>query len=263
MRFFLKTVHYIYVIWSILVFLAILLLIMPLVLVAPLFGRITGGNIIMNLCRFWVHGLFLLTGIRHKNTEESPHDRQKQYIFVSNHISYLDIPIIFKAVRRQQVRVLGKAEMGKIPVFGYLYRNVVVMVDRSNPESRAKSVRQLKSVIRKGLSVYIFPEGTFNMEHTPLKEFYDGAFRIAIETQTPLKPVLFLDAYDRLHYRSLFSYCPGKCRTVYLEEIPVEGLTLKDTAVLKQKVFEVMEAALVRYNASWVETLPENQLPVS
>ena len=252
MRYVLKLIQYIYVIWSAVIFLAILFLIMPFVIIASFFGKMTGGNIINGLCRFWVDCLFILCGIRHTNIEETPHQIDRQYIFVSNHISYLDIPLIFKAIRRQKIRILGKYELSKVPVFGFLYKSVVVMVDRTSHESRAKSVRQLTSVIRKGLSVYIFPEGTFNEDHIPLKELYDGAFRIAIETQTPIKPILFLDAYDRLNYKSLFSLNPGKCRTVYLEEITVEGLTKNEVGDLKQRVFDIMEAALIRYNASWI-----------
>ena len=98
----------------------------------------------------------------------------------------------------------------------------------------------------------MFPEGTFNETKHPLKEFFDGAFRIAIETQTPVKPVLFLDAYNRMHYKSILSLTPGISRSVFLEEISVEGLTLKDVQMLKQKTFVVMEEALLRYRASWV-----------
>jgi 1-acyl-sn-glycerol-3-phosphate acyltransferase len=98
----------------------------------------------------------------------------------------------------------------------------------------------------------MFPEGTFNETNNPLKEFYDGAFRIAIETQTPVKPVLFIDAYDRLHYKSFFSLTPGISRSVFLDEISVEGLTLKDVQKLKQKTFFIMEEALFRYRASWI-----------
>jgi 1-acyl-sn-glycerol-3-phosphate acyltransferase len=143
--------------------------------------------------------------------------------------------------------------MTKIPLFGFLYRNTVVLVDRNNAHARAKSVMQLKSVIKKGISIVISPEGTFNMTHRPLKEFYDGAFRIAIETQTPIKPMLFLDAYDRNNYNSLFSFTPGRSRIVYLDEVPVEGLTIKDVKELKDKVYAIMEEKLIAYKASWME----------
>ncbi len=126
------------------------------------------------------------------------------------------------------------------------------MVERDKPEKRAKSVKQLISVLRKGTSIVIAPEGTFNMGHSPLKEFYDGAFKIAIETKTPIKPILVLDAYDRMHYRSIFTLNPGKSRAVYLEEIPVDGLTLSDVATLRERVYKVMDKGLRKYKASWI-----------
>ncbi len=230
-----------------------MLLIFPLVIIASLFGKVKGGNFIYRLCQFWTDMVLPLWGIHHTNLYDAPHDPARQYVFVFNHISYLDIPFIMKTVRKQHFRVLGKAELAKVPIFGFIYRQAVVMVDRSNPEKRAKSVRQLKSVINKGISVVIAPEGTFNTTHQPLKEFYDGAFRVAIETQTPIKPILFLDGYDRMSYKSILSLTPGRSRTVYLKEIPVEGFTLDDMQQLKAKVYKLMEEKLLEYKASWIE----------
>jgi len=253
MRKILQPLQYIYVVYAALLFIIYLLLVFPLVLVASLFGRIQGGNFLYKLCLLWSDILFPLYGMHHTNMYTVPHDPAKQYVFVFNHISFWDIPIIMKTIRRQHFRVLGKAEMGKIPIFGFLYRQAVVMVDRSSPENRAKSVQQLKSIISKGISVVIAPEGTFNTTHKPLKEFYDGAFRVAIETQTPIKPLLFLDAYDRMSYESVFSLTPGRSRSVFLEEVPVEGLTIEDMPALKQKVYALMEKKLIEYKATWIQ----------
>jgi 1-acyl-sn-glycerol-3-phosphate acyltransferase len=144
--------------------------------------------------------------------------------------------------------------MSSIPVFGYIYRRVVVVVDRGDAAHRAKSVRNMKSVINKGVSIIIMPEGTFNMTSNPLKEFYDGAFRVAVETQTTIKPFLLLDAFDRMHYAHLFTLTPGRSRAVFLQEIPVKGLTLKDVPALKQKVYDLMEKKLIEYKASWIKS---------
>ena len=228
-------------------------LLFPLITIASLFGKEKGGNVIYILCTFWSDACLFLWGIRHSNHFEAPHDATKPSILVFNHISYMDIPILMNAFRYQHVRVLGKVEMTSIPVFGFIYKNAVVTVDRSDVRHRAKSVHMLKSVLKKNISVVIAPEGTFNTTRHPLKSFYDGAFRIAIETQTPIKPVLFLDAFDRLHFKNIFSLTPGKSRAIYLEEIPVLGYETKDTPLLKQRVFEIMEAGLIRYKASWIK----------
>lgn len=239
-----------YSIYSAITFIAVMLLIFPFAILSSFFGRIKGGNMVYRLCMLWADLWFPMIGIWYKRIYEAPHDKSKQYIFVTNHISYLDAAIIPKAYR-QPVRPLGKVEMSKVPVFGFIYRNVIVTVDRSSPENRANSVRVLKSIISRGISVLVFPEGTFNMGTTPLKDFYDGAFRVAIETQTPVKPVLFLDAYTRMPYESLFLMTPGKSRILYLDEIPVDGYEIKDVKELKEKVYAVMEKKLLEYNAAW------------
>lgn len=158
-----------------------MLLLFPFVVLASFLGKVKGGNIIYKICQLWADVIFVPWGIYHKNYFEAPHDNSKPYVFVFNHISYMDIPVLMKAIRKQHFRILGKAGMSKIPVFGFFYRNAVVMVDRTSAQKRATSVLQLKSVIRKNISVVIAPEGTFNMTHQPLKQFYDGAFRVAIE----------------------------------------------------------------------------------
>lgn len=246
----LKILKAIYSIYACVTFITIMLLIFPFALIATFFGRIKGGNMVYRLCMLWADLWFPLIFIWHKKIYEAQHDKTKPYIFVSNHISYLDAAILPKAYR-QSIRPLGKAEMGKVPIFGLIYRNAIVSVDRSNAQNRAKSVRILKSVISKSISVLVFPEGTFNMGITPLKEFYDGAFRIAIETQTPIKPVLFLDAYRRMPHESLFRMSPGRSRLVYLEEIPVYNYSLQDVGKLKAEIYKIMEKKLIEYNYAW------------
>lgn len=255
MKILLKPLQWIYSIYAFISFVVIMLLIFPFALIAGFFGRIKGGNMMIRLCMFWADIWFFLIFIWHKKIYEAPHDKKKSYIFLSNHISYLDAAIIVKAFR-QPVRPLGRVEMSNLPVFGFIYRNAIVTVDRSSATNRANSVRVLKSLINKGISVLVFPEGTFNMGTTPLKEFFDGAFRVAIETQTPIKPVLFLDAYRRMPYESLFSMTPGRCRIVYLDEISVTDYTIRDAGKLKDEVYTIMERKLIEYDAAWRKDTP-------
>jgi len=253
MRYLLKPLQWLYCIYALLLFVGIMLLLFPFVIIASFFGRIKGGNMIYRLCMLWGDIWFFLIFIWHRNYYEQPLDKSKQYIFVGNHISYIDAPLLVKTIRRP-IRALGRIELSKTPVFGYIYRRVVVIVDRGDAAHRAKSVRNLKSVINKGVSIIIMPEGTFNMSPKPLKDFFDGAFRVAIETQTTIKPFLLLNAYDRMHYRNLFTLTPGKSRAVFLEEVSVEGLTLNDVSLLRQKVYDLMDKKLREYKATWIKT---------
>jgi len=230
-------------------------LLLPLFIYSFLLPTVRGGNLLYKICRFWADAFFLLLAIRHTNIYEEKHDVNRQYIFVSNHISYFDIPMMMKAIRHQNIRILGKSEMTKIPVFGFIYKQGAVLVNRESIIKRSESIRNLIWFIQRKISVFICPEGTFNTTDKPLKSFYDGAFRIAIETQKPIRPILFLDTYDRLNYKSIFSLNPGKCRAVYLSETITDGLTLNDITALKEKVYRQMQNALIKYKASWIQQI--------
>lgn len=246
MKILLTPLQWLYCIYALLVFILLMFAAVPFVIAALFFGRISGGNFIYKICKAWGFIWYFLVGIQHKNIYEAAHDRSRQYIFVANHISYIDIPPAVMAID-QPVRVLAKYEMSKIPVFGFIYKSAAIMVDRSNAEKRTKSIQEMKDFISHHVSVFIFPEGTFNETGAPLKDFYDGAFRVAIQTQTPLKPLLFIDTVDRLHYSTIFTLTPGPSRVVFMDEVSVEGLNMNDLPVLKQRVYEIMEAGLRRY----------------
>ncbi len=246
MKVLLRPLQFIYSIYGFLWFVGLMLVVLPFVIAASFFGSEKGGNFIYKVLKVWGFTWYALIGIRHKNIYEVPHDINRPYIFVANHISFMDIPPIVVSMN-QPVRVLGKYEMVSYPVFGYIYKCAVILVDRRDAERRAQSVREMKAALQKHISIFIFPEGTFNETGAPLKEFFDGAFRIAIETQTPIKPILFLDTVDRLHYRSIFTLSPGPCRVVFMEEVPVTDLQMHDVAMLKEKVHKIMEEGLLRY----------------
>lgn len=241
-----RLLQFLYSIYAFITFILAMLLVFPFIMLSIPFGKVRGGNLVYFFCKIWARIWYIMIGIQHGEIYETPHDQSKQYIFVANHISYMDIPPIVLCMH-QSFRALGKYEMVKVPIFGWIYRAAVVLVDRKNAAARAKSIRALKAAIKNNVSIFIFPEGTFNETKGPLKNFYDGAFRIAIETQTPLKPILFVDTLKRLHYRSIFELTPGMNRAVYLAEVPVDGLTIADLPTLKQHVYQLMEDGLKRY----------------
>jgi 1-acyl-sn-glycerol-3-phosphate acyltransferase len=230
-----------------------MLLVFLLVIFSTMMGKIRGGNFIYLVSRYWADIWYFLIGVRTRRIHLVPLDKTKRYIYVANHISYLDIPNIVQSIRHQPIRALGKLETSKIPIFGYIYRSGAVTVDRQDAYQRARSVLILKSILKKGISIFIFPEGTFNETDKPLKSFFDGAFRIAIETQTPIKPICFLDTYQRLNFKSIFSLTPGKNRIIFLEEVQTSGLTMNDLPDLKNCVFEQMEAVLKQNNCCWIK----------
>jgi 1-acyl-sn-glycerol-3-phosphate acyltransferase len=252
MQLLLKPLRLLYVLYAFLTFVLLMIPVFIWTLVVLPFGQLKAGNLTYRACRLWGDIWFPLIGIRHQNLYEQELRKDEACIFVSNHISYMDIPVIVKTFR-QPTRPLGKAEMTRVPIFGVIYKNAIVTVARSSSADRAKSVKLLKAVLQKGISILVFPEGTFNETGKPLKEFYDGAFRIAIETGAPIRPVLMLDTFDRMHYSSIFSLNPGRSRCVFLAEVQTTGLTLKDLEGLKEKVYRAMEDKLRQYGATWIK----------
>lgn len=237
---------FLYFIYALLLFIATLIPVFLSALVASLFGDIRGGNWIYLICRTWADVWFFCVGIYHRNIYESKPDPTNACIYVANHIAYLDAALIVKVVRFP-VRPLGKIEITKIPLFGFVYRKTIVTVDRASASHRAESVRKLVKYLSHGISIFIFPEGTLNETGEVLKSFYDGAFRIAIETGRPIRPVLLLDSYDRMNYKSIFSLRPGRSRAVFLEPVSVAGLQASDVPALKEKVRNIMETKLIAY----------------
>lgn len=246
MKFLLKPVQLIYVIYALLVWLGIMFLILPFIALASLLGKVRGGNITFYFLRLWAHLWFPLVGIWVRKIHQDDHEKGT-FVYTVNHRSYLDACIAVK-VMGLPFRPLGKIEMKKIPFFGFIYKQSVVLVDRSSAAGRSNSVREMMYMIRQGISVLIFPEGTTNETDSLLTPFHNGAFRIAIETQTPLKPVLYLDSGIRFSNKKMLDLSPGRCRVLFLPSIPVEGLTMSDLPALKEKVFNIMYAALKEHS---------------
>ena len=202
---------------------------------------------IYKIARYFSKLLYLFIGMRHQEIYESNHDFNQAHVFVGNHNSYMDIPPIVQ-LKHQPIKPLGKFESSKIPLFGLFYRHAVILVDRSNPEKRAESLQNLKEALKQKISIFIFPEGTFSMtDAKPLKYFYNGAFKLAIEMQVPIQPVLMIDSVDRMHFSSIFTLRPGICRVVYLPTVYVDNYTLEDLEILRDQVHQMMDDGLRRY----------------
>ncbi|MCK8143452.1 1-acyl-sn-glycerol-3-phosphate acyltransferase, partial [Flavobacterium sp. I-SCBP12n] len=136
----------------------------------------------------------------------------KSYMLIANHTSMMDIMMMLVAVKNHPFVFVGKKELAKIPLFGFIYKRVCILVDRGNSKSRYQVFERAQSRIKQGLSICIFPEGGVpDDESIVLDEFKDGAFRIAIEHQLPIVPLVFFDNKKRLSY-TFFSGSPGRMR---------------------------------------------------
>lgn len=236
-----------YTAFVLLTFLVCLLVAFPFFLLIGIRDKPLAREIIWYIAHYWSIGWLWFIGMPAKVSGIKPKKGSK-YIVVANHISYMDTVAIY-AVIPEYFRTLAKKEMAKIPVFGFVYKQLAILVDRSSTNSRAKSMRLMWRVLKKESNITIFPEGTFNETDAPLKAFYDGAFRLAISAQTPIVPLLFLDTVNRWHYSAWWKLSPGKNRAIFLEQVETAGLTMADLPGFKQKVYDMMEAELLKYKS--------------
>jgi 1-acyl-sn-glycerol-3-phosphate acyltransferase len=253
MRVLRRLVRFGYIVYVLIGFSVAVVCLFFLALLAVFLPDPTNGHFMYASARQFARVLFFCWGIRIEQTHTALIEPHRPYIFIFNHISYLDAIVLLFALENRHFRGLGKQEIAAIPVFGFIYRSTVIMVKRNDPDDRARSVERLKQALQKNISIALAPEGTFNMTQKPLLPFFDGAFRIAVQTQTPICPILFLDTYDRLHYDSLFSLKPGVVRIKFLPPIdPVwqgKALTLYE---MKSHAQHAMHDALIINNASWI-----------
>lgn len=168
----------------------------------------------------------------------------KAYIYVSNHTSFLDLPGIRMTIPGQ-FRPLAKKELLKIPIFGWIARNATIIVDRSSSQSRKKSIDRLKVALAEGISILLFAEGTQNRSTEILQPFHDGAFRIAVDTQQPIIPMVVIGA-GRLMPPGTINLRPGRITIVVDREIETVGLTADDVATLKQQTFDRMKELILQ-----------------
>ncbi len=234
-----------YTAFVLLTFLVCLLVTFPLFVLIGLRDKPLAREVIWYIVHYWSKGWLAFIGMPVRVSGSKP-PKGGKYIVVANHISYMDTVAIYAAIP-EYFRTLAKKEMAAIPVFGFVYKQLAILVDRSNAHGRAKSMRLMWRVLKNEANVAVFPEGTFNETDAPLKSFYDGAFRLAISTQVDIIPMLFLDTVNRWHYSAWWKLKPGRNRAVFLDAVPVEGLTMADLPALKEKVYKMMETELVRY----------------
>lgn len=239
-----KVIGALYLFYGLLVFFVVMVIFLPFIILATLLPKKIGTTLSFFFLRCWAFLFSTLSMFFYRIKNANKVDTSKQYIYVANHGSYLDAPAVVIA-SPSAFKPLGKIEMVKIPVFGFIYKRVVVMIDRSSKESRAESVEKLKQLLMSGISILIFPEGTMNRTPNVLKDFYDGAFRIAIETGTAIAPFVIINARKLMPRNNPLLVRPGRMEVVFADPIDVSSYTLEDIEPLKIKVYKVMEELIL------------------
>jgi 1-acyl-sn-glycerol-3-phosphate acyltransferase len=196
------------------------------------------GNLSHIVARSWGRSILFAGRIHVTVKGFSNIDPDKPYIFMPNHSSNFDIPVIL-AYLKVQFRWLAKAELFRIPLFGFAMKRVgYISIDRANRKSAFQSLARAAQTIRNGRSVLIFPEGTRSRDQS-IKEFKKGGFVLAVESGVPIVPVVIHGTW-RIMSKNGLMIRPGNVTVEILEPIETKDYSRCTKNELLETVRKVM-----------------------
>ncbi len=208
-------------------------------LASSLFSR--NGVFAHHCARAWAWLILATTGVevRIRGLERIP--RGKPYLFVSNHQSIYDIPVLFWYLPFQ-LRIIAKDSLGHFPVLGWhLARTGHVLVQRQNPGSTV--FKQVSALMRAGHSLLVFPEGTRSRDGV-VGRFKGGIFLLAIEAGLPIVPVA-IDGTRRVMRKGGLTTCPGSVTVEVFDPVETVGLPTDAARALAEQVRRTIAAGVI------------------
>jgi 1-acyl-sn-glycerol-3-phosphate acyltransferase len=198
------------------------------------------GKIFHTLARFHAHGVLALSGVKLQTEGIDRLDLSRNYVYVSNHASYFDIPAVLAGVP-QDVRLVYKKELEKLPFFGWGLKlgRTYIAIDRRQGTDAMATLESTAKKIREGSSVLLFAEGTRSRDGK-LQPFKRGPFNLAAKAGIPVVPVTLLGSHDVLP-RGSWKVRPGTVRLVLDEPIPPPAAGGKEGELrLRDRVHEII-----------------------
>ena len=202
------------------------------------------------ISNIWMRIFFFLSGCSLKVRGIKNFKKGETYIVICNHNSFMDVPLTTPFIPGDN-KTIAKIEMAKIPIFGLIYKRGSILVDRNDKNSRKNSFKKMKEVLEMGMHMCIYPEGTRNKTDVPIKEFHDGAFKLAVETGNAILPALIFNTKKVLPPGKTFFFRPSKMELHFLP--PFSLNKPDDFELIKQKLHGIMTGYYVNHLAN-----PEN-----
>ncbi len=236
-----KILQRVYSVYSLSLFALVFLLMLPIF--AILIQTNIRHHLVFTLHRIWAWLFYTLSFIPIRKVYSDKLDFRRQYIFCSNHFSYLDIPAI--GINRVRPVFVGKHSLGKIPLFGYMYRNIHITLDRQKIKSKYSALEKCAKELDAGHNLVIFPEGGIVSKNPPaMARFKEGAFRLAIEKQVPIVPVTIPYNWILLPDDGRLMLSRFKNMVIFHDPIETSGLTMADMPMLKEQVYGIIDQEL-------------------
>lgn len=195
-----------------------------LTLISALVDR--GFSSYFKIAKAFGNGVIFLSGSKMKITGLENIDPNQTYVYVSNHASQFDIPIVQKAIPGR-MSIAFKKELAKIPVFGWtLVVGPYVIIDRSNPEKAIKSIKYAIDLLKnKNVSILLFAEGTRSKDGQ-IQPFKRGAFNLAAKAAYPIIPVT-ISGSSKILPKGSFKLSKGELKVHFDKPIPADNIKSK------------------------------------
>jgi 1-acyl-sn-glycerol-3-phosphate acyltransferase len=226
----------IWALWGLLTFAITFLIIFLPSMLAYLMPEKKSQYYFIFISRMWMRIWLFLIGCPVKITGKENFKKGETYIVVFNHNALLDVPLSSPFVPGAN-KTIAKASFAKIPLFGWYYSKGSVLVDRKDEKSRTKSFEIMKKVLAGGIHMCIYPEGTRNRTNEPIKQFYDGAFRLAVSARKDIIPCIISGTKKAMPVNRTFYLLPTKLRMSFLPAVSFENASVGE---LKARVHEIM-----------------------
>ena len=237
-----KILASLFAVWALIIFIPTLLLVSLLMWSIGVIKEPRRTKIFRRISNIWMRFFFLLTGCGIKIKGTNNFEKGKNYIITCNHNSFMDVPVSTPFIPGAN-KTIAKEEMTKIPVFGLIYKRGSVLVNRNDKNSRKDSFKKMKEVLALGMHMCIYPEGTRNKTDQPLKEFHDGAFKLAVDTQTEILPAIIFGTKKIMPPGKTFYFWPAQMEIHFLKPVSISADESFEN--LKQKVFDIMQHYIV------------------
>ena len=234
----------IFALWAMLVFIITMLPVFLLMWIIGVIKEPKRTAAFRQISKTWMDIFFLFVGIRLKIKGKENFKKGVTYIVISNHNSLMDVPVTTPYIPGAN-KTIAKIEISRVPLFGLIYKRGSILVDRKDKDSRSTSFRKMKEVLALGIHMCIYPEGTRNKTSMPMKEFHNGAFRLAVETQTPILPAIMFNTKKALPPGKIFFFWPTKLEIHFLPAIEVSSTV--NYEVLKERLYEMMSKHYVMH----------------
>jgi len=235
----------IWALWGIISFVVTFLIFFLPSMTSHLFKDFKKGQaVFIKVSKWWMNVWLFLVGCPVKVTGKENFKQGENYVVVFNHNALMDVPLSAPYVPGPS-KTIAKASFAKVPLFGLFYKRGAILVNRKDERSRIKSFDAMKKVLAAGVHMSIYPEGTRNRTDAPLKQFYDGAFKLAVETKKEIMPCIIIGTKKAMPIHKTFYLLPVRLKMHFLPPISSENIGVKE---LKEEVFNLMTAEYVKRN---------------